>query len=160
MVHKRQVGPGDVVRPAPGGAEQFAGHQQIRDQVKGASGPGLGHQGQALLRLLHDPEGTGHRLIQGRGHLVWVALGSGPGELEIGLDILGLQPTADGWKRFTVNPNLGDLKWACATVPTPQGDLEVEAEGSRVTLRVPKDTTAAYGGRVFSGPCSVNVEIP
>ena len=92
MAHKRQVGPGDVVRPPKGGAQQLAGHQQIRYQVRRTSGPALGHQGQALLSLLHDPERTGHRLFQGRGHLVWVALGSGPGELEIGLDILGLQP--------------------------------------------------------------------
>ena len=90
LAHERQVGPGDVVRPPKGGAQQLAGHQQIRYQVQGASGPGLGHQGQALLSLLHDPEGTGHRLFQGRGHLLGSPLGPGPGELEIGLDILCL----------------------------------------------------------------------
>ncbi len=38
--HKRQVGAGDVVRPPPGGAQQLAGHQQIRyqDAVKLADG--------------------------------------------------------------------------------------------------------------------------
>jgi len=87
------------------------------------------------------------------------AWGAGPVVLLPQL-ILGLRPTADGWKRFTVAPILGDLKWACATVPSPHGDIEVEVEGSRVTLRVPKDTTAEYGGKVFSGPCSVNVELP
>ena len=44
------------------------------------------------MSLLHDPEGTGHRLFQGRGHLLGVAAGAGLGELEIGLDILCLQP--------------------------------------------------------------------
>ena len=96
LAHERQVGPGDVVRPPKGGAQQLAGHQQVRYQVKRAPGPALGHQGQALLGLLHDPQGTGHRLFQGRGQRVGVALGSGPGELEIGLDILGLQPQERG----------------------------------------------------------------
>jgi len=86
------------------------------------------------------------------------AWGAGPVVLLPQL-ILGLRPTADGWKRFTVDPNLGDLQWACATVPTPQGDIEVEVEGKRIQLRLPKGTAAECGGQVFAGPCSVKVEI-
>jgi len=58
-----------------------------------------------------------------------------------------------------VEPNLGDLKWACATVPTPQEDIEVEVEGGWAALRVPKGTTVECGGEVFAGPCSVKVEL-
>ena len=33
--------------------------------------------------------------------------------------VLGLRPLDDGWSRFTVRPDLGDLEWAAAVVPAP-----------------------------------------
>jgi hypothetical protein len=73
--------------------------------------------------------------------------------------ILGLRPTVDGWRRFTLEPSLGELKWACATVPTPHGTIEVEVEGGSVNLRVPMGTTAEYRGQEFAGPCSVKLKL-
>jgi len=73
--------------------------------------------------------------------------------------VLGIVPTADGWKRFRVEPKLGELKWACATVPCRSGDIRVEVEDGWMMLHVPDGTTAEYGSRVFSGPCSVKVEL-
>jgi hypothetical protein len=58
-----------------------------------------------------------------------------------------------------VEPNLGDLKWACATVPTPQGDIEVEVENGCIKLRVPMGATAEYCGKVFSGSCFVKMKL-
>ena len=40
-------------------------------------------------------------------------------------EILGLQPIEDGWRRFSVNPNLGSLEWISATVPTTFGNIIV-----------------------------------
>jgi hypothetical protein len=73
--------------------------------------------------------------------------------------ILGLRPIADGWKRFSVEPNLGDLKWPSATVPTPHGDIEVDVEGCSLNLRVPADTPAEYRGETFAGPYSPKIEM-
>lgn len=67
-------------------------------------------------------------------------------------EIFGLRPVADGWSRFTVNPQLGLLSWACATVPTPHGDIELSAASGNVTLKVPAGTTAVWGERIFTGP--------
>jgi hypothetical protein len=39
--------------------------------------------------------------------------------------VLGVQPTAPGFARFTVSPRPGNLKWARGTVPTPHGLLRV-----------------------------------
>ncbi len=67
------------------------------------------------------------------------AWSAGPAFLLPG-ELLGIRPRAPGWSRFTVEPNLGELEWACATVPTPHGDIQVEVEGSRVSVRAPKGT--------------------
>jgi len=67
-------------------------------------------------------------------------------------EILGLRPIADGWARFTVEPRLGSLQWACATVPTPHGDIEVSIESHRMTLRLPAGTTAQWRENTFTGP--------
>lgn len=73
--------------------------------------------------------------------------------------ILGLHPTQDGWRHFTVAPRLGELKWACATVPTPQGNIEVEVEGGRIKLSVPPGTTALYDGKTYNGPVVIKEEL-
>jgi len=71
----------------------------------------------------------------------------------------GIHPTQDGWQNFTVAPRLGDLKWACATVPTPQGNIEVEVEGGRIKLSVPAGTTALYDGKTYAGPVEMQEEL-
>ena len=40
--------------------------------------------------------------------------------------ILGVQPTAPGWRSFEVRPQPCGLEWAQGTVPTPLGDVAVE----------------------------------
>ncbi|BCU77806.1 alpha-L-rhamnosidase C-terminal domain-containing protein [Luteolibacter sp. LG18] len=67
-------------------------------------------------------------------------------------EIFGLRPVADGWQRFSVEPRLGSLKWACATVPTPQGEIRISVAGSRMTLGVPAGTTAVWRGKSLAGP--------
>jgi len=82
------------------------------------------------------------------------AWGSGPAALLPG-EILGVRPLADGWKRFAVEPKLGRLTWAAATVPTPHGDIEVLVENGILALRVPAGTTAQWRNREFVGPAKV-----
>lgn len=67
-------------------------------------------------------------------------------------EIFGLRPLADGWKRFSVDPRLGPLQWACATVPTPHGDIEISVKARLLRLRVPVGTTAVWRGKTFAGP--------
>ncbi|MCX6910640.1 MAG: family 78 glycoside hydrolase catalytic domain [Verrucomicrobia bacterium] len=52
--------------------------------------------------------------------------------------ILGVRPTAPGWRSFEVHPQPCGLKWAQGTVPTPLGDIAVEwrIEDGRCTTAV------------------------
>ena len=54
------------------------------------------------------------------------AWASGPAAV-LPAEILGIQPIADGWKRFRVAPHLGSLAWAAAAVPAGESTIEVEA---------------------------------
>jgi hypothetical protein len=53
--------------------------------------------------------------------------------------VLGLRPLADGWRRFEVRPELGDLDWAAAVVPVPGGrEITVVADrGGAVEVDAP-----------------------
>lgn len=56
--------------------------------------------------------------------------------------VLGVRPVKDGYEEIVVEPNLIDLDWAEANVPTPMGDIFARAErtesGMRLTLDVPE----------------------
>ena len=67
-------------------------------------------------------------------------------------EIFGLRPCEDGWACFTLDPRLGSLQWACATVPTPHGEIGLSAEPNRMTLRLPAGTAARGGEHTFTGP--------
>lgn len=73
------------------------------------------------------------------------AWGSGPAAL-LPQILLGIRPLERGWRRVAVQPQLCGLEWAAATVPTPLGDLQVEARaGRKVVVRAPR------GVRIESG---------
>ena len=69
--------------------------------------------------------------------------------------VLGLRPLDDGWSRFTVRPQLGDLDWASAVVPAPVGDLVVVADRERVTVHVPSGAVLVRDGHSVPGPSVV-----
>ncbi len=73
--------------------------------------------------------------------------------------LMGIRPTVDGWKRFTVAPNLAGLKQACASVPTPYGDIRVEIDLQNVIIHVPNGTTLEFRQRSYSGPTKVSKTI-
>ena len=43
--------------------------------------------------------------------------------------VLGVQPKEPGFASVQVEPQLGDLKWAEGTIPTPRGLIRVRWEG-------------------------------
>jgi alpha-L-rhamnosidase len=73
--------------------------------------------------------------------------------------VLGLEPLADGWAEFVVAPQLGELGWAGAVVPTPHGDITVLVQGDDVTVDVPAGTTALLGSARHIGPVRVQVRL-
>jgi alpha-L-rhamnosidase len=79
------------------------------------------------------------------------AWASGPGFLLPG-EILGIRPLRDGWKEFAVEPHLGDLAWASASVPTPSGAIEVRATARETTVAIPAGLTLRAGDKTFAGP--------
>lgn len=91
------------------------------------------------------------------GNSLCHAWGSGPAAI-LPAEILGLRPLADGWRRFSVEPRLGGLSWASATVPTPRGEIRVEARRSASWIEIPAGTTAVYRGRDLAGPAKVSLE--
>ncbi|MFZ8758851.1 alpha-L-rhamnosidase C-terminal domain-containing protein [Microbacterium sp. HMH0099] len=72
--------------------------------------------------------------------------------------ILGLEPVADGWREVSLSPDLGDLDWAGAVVPTPRGDIEVLVDRERVVVNLPADTTLLYGENRYSGSVVIPVD--
>lgn len=85
------------------------------------------------------------------------AWGAGPAALLPEL-VLGVRPESDGWATFSVQPRLGELEWASAVVPTPHGDIVVEATRDAVTVEVPAGTRLLQPDAV--GPARVSFEAP
>ena len=56
--------------------------------------------------------------------------------------VMGVQQTAAAWSSFTVQPRLGSLRFANATVPTIRGPIVVAAAPGRLEVQVPCNTQA------------------
>lgn len=50
---------------------------------------------------------------------------------------LGIRPTAPGFTEVEITPQLGPLRFASGTMPTPHGDIVVRAEGGDLTVHLP-----------------------
>ncbi|WP_268122447.1 alpha-L-rhamnosidase C-terminal domain-containing protein [Roseivirga pacifica] len=70
-------------------------------------------------------------------------------------ETLGLRPIEDGWKRFTLNPNIGSLAWVSTTVPTKYGAIEVSVNQNTLEVTVPAGTTMEWNGRNIEGPKTI-----
>jgi hypothetical protein len=51
---------------------------------------------------------------------------------------LGIRPTAPGFSEVEIRPQLGPLRFAKGTMPTPLGDITVSVEGDTVDVDVPE----------------------
>ncbi|MET0447142.1 MAG: alpha-L-rhamnosidase C-terminal domain-containing protein, partial [Aeromicrobium sp.] len=100
-----------------------------------------------------DVEGESPFAMYGRpfGRSMSHAWSSAPASLLPQL-LLGLRPLAPGWAAFTIRPQLGDLAWAGATVPTPHGDVTVIADTRTVRAWLPAGTTLLDGDTRVTGP--------
>jgi hypothetical protein len=66
----------------------------------------------------------------------------------LSVDLLGVRPLVDGFRRWAVEPHPADLEWAQGSVPTPAGPLAVRwrRDGASFALRV--EAPAGTSGRV------------
>ncbi|MFX0557816.1 alpha-L-rhamnosidase C-terminal domain-containing protein [Maribacter sp. CXY002] len=69
--------------------------------------------------------------------------------------IFGLKPLEDGWKKFTLKPNLGSLKWASASVPTTYGNITIDIDGDMMYLKIPKGIQVLWKDKLIEGPISL-----
>lgn len=107
-----------------------------------------------------------HRMLRadfGQGYFVSLAHGwsSGP-TVWLTEEILGIKPTAAGFKQVSIRPELAGLKWARGSDPTPRGLITVDyqiAPDGRLTasLDLPPGTDAAVSMPVSQGTTTVQV---
>lgn len=57
--------------------------------------------------------------------------------------ILGIEPTAAGFRAVTIRPDLASLQWARGSEPTPRGLITVSMEHGAVHITLPPDTIAS-----------------
>ncbi|MFC0678738.1 alpha-L-rhamnosidase C-terminal domain-containing protein [Lysobacter korlensis] len=69
--------------------------------------------------------------------------------------VLGIRPLSPGWRTFEVAPALGDLPWAAAVVPVPDGEIAVSVAADAVTVKVPSGAVLVRGSERWVGPCLV-----
>lgn len=67
-------------------------------------------------------------------------------------ELFGLKPIEDGWKRFTLHPNLGHLAWANVCLPTKYGNIIVDIENNDIQISIPKGTALEWKGNSIEGP--------
>ncbi len=95
------------------------------------------------------PKDNFHASLQaddGTGYFVSLAHGWSTGPTPWLMEqILGIQPTAGGFSKVTIRPDLAGLAWAKGAEPTPHGLLKVSLEqksGLQTTIDLPADEEA------------------
>jgi len=85
-----------------------------------------------------NKSGAEHYAMYGRkyGKSLCHAWGASPLYL-LGKYYLGVQPTAAGFGKYTIEPALGGLKWMEGKVPTPAGNIEVYCSMNLVKVYSP-----------------------
>ncbi|HSC55078.1 MAG TPA: hypothetical protein VLC98_15710 [Phnomibacter sp.] len=80
--------------------------------------------------------GAEHYAMYGRefGKSLCHAWGASPLYL-LGKYYLGVKPTAAGYSKYLVEPNLGGLEWMEGKVPTPEGDIELRVSNTEVKIK-------------------------
>lgn len=102
------------------------------------------------------PKENFHRSLQadnGQGYYVSLSHGwsSGP-TAWLSEEILGIRPTAAGFKQTTIRPDLAGLAWARGAVPTPNGLIKVDYKAGD-TFRAAIDLPAGVAAQVSMPVC-------
>lgn len=66
--------------------------------------------------------------------------------------LFGLKPLEDGWRLFTLNPNIGYLKWANVCLPTKYGNIIVDINEDKIQISIPKGASLEWKGNTYVGP--------
>lgn len=123
--------------------------QQMVDQIRGYWG-GMLDQGATTFwegfDLAHH--GAEHTAFYGRafGKSLCHAWAAGPVYL-LSTGLFGLRVLEPGWKSLEVSPSKTDLAWACAVWPTPAGDVRIELDRGRLSVKAPKGVRVRIAGR-------------
>ncbi|MDE3179207.1 MAG: alpha-L-rhamnosidase [Acidobacteriota bacterium] len=107
-----------------------------------------------------------HRRLRadfGQGYFVSLAHGwsSGP-TIWLTEEILGIKPTAAGFERVNIRPELAGLQWVRGSEPTPRGLIKVDyrlSTGGQLTAAIdlPPGTDAAIAMPVTKGETTIRV---
>jgi hypothetical protein len=85
---------------------------------------------------------NGRFCYQGMRHSLCHGWSAGPAAF-LAEDVLGVKILEAGCKKLEINPNLGGLKWAKGTYPTPYGiveiDVKIEDGKQKVHVNAPKE---------------------
>jgi len=86
----------------------------------------------------YDPskKGADHYAMYGRkfGKSLCHAWGASPIYL-LGKYYLGVKPTSPGYSTYSIEPNLGGLKWMQGAVPTPAGNIEINCSEKEIKVK-------------------------
>jgi hypothetical protein len=76
--------------------------------------------------------------------------------------VLGIQPTAAGFTKVAIRPDLCGMKWARGAEPCPQGlvkvDYQYDASGFKARIEIPEGVRAEVSMPVKQGESSVEVD--
>lgn len=64
----------------------------------------------------------------------------------------GLEPLEDGWRLFTISPDLGSLDWISVCLPTQYGDITVDVKNKDIRIFIPLGTALKWKDKVIEGP--------
>ena len=64
--------------------------------------------------------------------------------IEIFRTVLGVDSAAPGFRRVSVRPHLGNLKFASGSVPHPKGKIDVRIEPGAATVTLPEGITGEF----------------
>jgi hypothetical protein len=66
--------------------------------------------------------------------------------------VAGVEPLEPGFKKISIRPRLGGLRYVKATVPTAAGPVHVEVTPERLAFTAPAPVVATFGGRTATFP--------
>ncbi|MGY5355626.1 alpha-L-rhamnosidase-related protein [Wenyingzhuangia sp. IMCC45467] len=109
----------------------------VLDEIRDYWG-GMLKEGATSFWEKYDPkqQGKEHLTMYGRpyGKSLCHAWGASPIYL-FGKYYLGVQPISAGYETYTIEPNLGGLKWMEGKVPTPKGNIELRISTKEMNIK-------------------------
>jgi alpha-L-rhamnosidase len=98
----------------------------------------------------------------GKGYFVSLAHGwsSGP-TAWLSEQVLGVRPTAPGFRRVMIRPDLMGLEWAKGSVPAPQGEIRVDYRATKTLnalIEIPPGMEATVAMPICGGKNSITLD--